>query len=262
MLRWALLLMLLLLGTSCGMSLPLFPRDLPQAQPVAALPGADWRAIAPGMEWRRMFPGGDELAQLIVLRIDPEVYEFRTVYRPGAPLRVAGWREQLPQAELLVNTNFFNRARQAIGYVVSDGRQMNAPDTRRGGLFLVVDGLPAVIGIAELSEWAGASIEQAAQGWPLLVRDGKAAYDDRRRTERNRRTVIAQDQGGRILIMVAPLLGLSLADLSAYLERADLQIVTALNMDGGGSTLLALPQQSYVQPAWDAVPAILALYRR
>ena len=74
--------------------------------------------------------------------------------------------------------------------------------------------------------------------------------------------MIAEDRQGNILIMVSPFLGLSLADLSAYLPTTDLDIQTAFNLDGGGSTMLALPAMDYFQPAFDAVPAILTVYPR
>ena len=106
------------------------------------------------------------------------------------------------------------------------------------------------------------SVEQAAQGFPLLVNQGEPAYFSSTSGQRNRRAIIAEDDSGNILILVSPLLGLSLRDLSAYLPTAGLDIVTAVNLDGGGSTMLALPAADYFQPSFDTVPAILAVYPR
>ena len=74
--------------------------------------------------------------------------------------------------------------------------------------------------------------------------------------------MIGIDRSGNVLIMVAPFLGLSLADLSAYLPKTDLDIDAAINLDGGGSTMIALPGADYFQPSLEPVPVILAVYRR
>ena len=70
------------------------------------------------------------------------------------------------------------------------------------------------------------------------------------------------DKRGNVLIIIAPFLGLSLADLSAYLSQTDLEIESAVNLDGGGSTMLALPGAAYFQPSLERVPTVLAVYRR
>ena len=63
--------------------------------------------------------------------------------------------------------------------------------------------------------------------------------------------------------MVAPFLGLSLADLSAYLPKTDLGIDTAFNLDGGGSTMISLPGADYLSAVVGLrLPTILAAYPR
>jgi exopolysaccharide biosynthesis protein len=61
--------------------------------------------------------------------------------------------------------------------------------------------------------------------------------------------------------MATPFLGLSLAELSAYLPTTDLNIVTALNLDGGGSTMMSVNPQGFSIPSFDPVPTILAIYK-
>lgn len=96
----------------------------------------------------------------------------------------------------------------------------------------------------------------------MLVDRGDPAYVRRADGQRTRRTLIAEDTSGNILIMVSPYLGLSLADLSEYLTTAGLNILRAVNLDGGGSTMIALPAIDYFQASFDAVPTILAVYPR
>lgn len=219
-----------------------------------------WQLIAPGLQVRTMLPMDDPNATLFVARIDPAQYRFRAIYQPGDALNLSEWRTQEPEASLIVNANYFDSARRAIGLVVSDGRAHGNAIQRLGGTFLVRDGEATV-----LSNHAGLQlqgIEQAVQGYPLLVEDGQQGFSDRRPAERNRRSLIAQDRQGRILIMIAPYLGPSLGQLSAFLAGSDLDIVTAFNLDGGRSAMLALPAADYVQPAFQAVPTVLAVYKR
>lgn len=219
-----------------------------------------WQHVAPGLQVRVMLPRADASSQLFVTRIDPERYRFRAIYQPGAAQSLAAWRAQEPDASLIVNANYFDAARRAIGLVVSDGSAHGEAYRQLGGAFLVRNGEAAVV-----ANHAGLRMrpsEQAVQGYPLLVVNGKQAFTDTRGAERNRRSVIAQDRQGRILIIIAPYLGPSLAQLSAFLAASDLDIVTAFNLDGGRSTMLALPDAEYMQPSFQAVPTILAVYKR
>ena len=247
--RFLLLAALLTCLAGCGLV------DLPLAADVAP-----WQTVAPGLQVRTMQPHNDASAQLVIARIDPEQYRFRAIYRPGAAQSLAAWQAQEPEASLIVNANYFDSARRALGLVVSDGRAYGQAFRQRGGSFLVGEGEAAVV--ANHAGRQRPPSEQAVQGYPLLVENGEQAYANPRGGERNRRSVIAQDSQGRILIIVAPFLGPSLAQLSAYLAAADLDIVTAFNLDGGRSTMLAIPAADYMLPSLQAVPTILAVYKR
>lgn len=225
-------------------------------------PASAWREIADGLQWRRLLPNGDELAQLMVARIDPRKYRFRVVYREGRPLSLAGWRELEPEASVIINANFFDASHQALGLAVSDGQSHGSAYRDRGGTFLIRNGEPAIVANRPGSLQSAGGIEQAVQGFPMLVEHGRQTYFTTAGGERTRRTLIGVDRQGNVLLMVAPFLGLSLADLSAYLPTTDLGIDAAFNLDGGGSTMIALAGADYVQPSLDRVPTILALYPR
>lgn len=214
------------------------------------------------MAWRTLIPDGDELAQIVAVRIDPRRFRFRAIYREGDPQSLAAWRALEEDASLIVNANFFDENQHALGAVVSDGVQYSAAYTDRGGLFMLRDRSPIVTGYQSPQAQLDSAVQQAIQGFPLLVDQGQPAYVSATNGERNRRTLIAEDIHGNILIMVAPFLGLSLKDMSAWLPVSGLGIVTAVNLDGGGSTLLALQAADYFLPSFDAVPTILAVYPR
>lgn len=254
--------MLLLLASALalfGCSLKSTPAPTPAPTATAS---SDWRTLADGMEWRTLIPKGAELALIVVIRIDPVRYRFRAIYREGDPQSLANWRQLEPDASLIINANFFDSDHRVLGAVVSDGIRYGAAYTDRGGGFYLRDGTPSVVGYLSPEAQIDSSVELAVQGFPLLVSGGQQAYFGSASGERNRRTIIAEDRRGHILILVSPFLGLSLGDLSAYLPLAGLEILTAVNLDGGGSTMLALPAADYFQPSFDAVPTILAVYPR
>ena len=255
------LLLIIVVGLLGACALPADMRPALTALPTKTAAPA-WETLADGLEWRTLIPNGDELAQLIVVRIDPQRFRFRALYSPGHPRRLSEWRAEAPDAAVIINANFFDEAYRALGAVVSDGIVHGAFNDDYGGSFLARDGAASVIVNHTLNFSQANTIDQLVQGYPMLVDQGDPAYVRRTGSQRARRTVIAEDSRGNILILVAPYLGLSLADLSEYLTRTDLNIVRAVNLDGGGSTLIAIPGADYTQPSFDAVPTILAVYPR
>ncbi len=252
--RTVLLLASALLLASCSLK----TSSAPTQAPTATAPSA-WQTLVDGLEWRTLIPNGDELAQIVVIRIDPQRFRFRAIYREGDPQSLADWRVLENDASLIINANFFDQHHRVLGAVVSDGVAYGTAYSARGGGFYVRDRDLAVAGPQAQID---SSVQQAVQGFPLLARDGQQAYFSSTEGERNRRTLIAADKSGNILILVSPFLGLSLHDLSAYLPTTGLDIVTAVNLDGGGSTMLALPAADFFVPSFDAVPTILAVYPR
>src|SRR5690606_27555219 len=188
-------------------------------------------------------------------RINPALYTFRAHYRPGEPLPLSDWQAELNDAVVFINANFFDPDHTINGLLVADGVMFGESFRDRGGTFLVQNGLPHLRSNLAEPYTSGEPIEQAVQAFPMLVIDGQTAYTQPGNV--SRRTVIAQDNQGRILLMVTPLAGLSLNALSAYLPTTDLGIVHALNLDGGGSTMLfanSSTSEPYRLPSFDPVP--------
>ena len=255
------LLTLLLLLSACNIQLDSLPSARVEA-PTEAIPRSGWHTIASGLDWREVSPKNDGLGQLKILRIDPKKYSFRAVYSPGEPLSLAQWRAREPNAIAIVNANFFDPAHFALGLVISDRLAYGSAYLERGGTFLVKNGKPAVRGNRAMPDRVEEAAVQAVQGFPILVENGKQAYFGQPNQQRTRRTAIAEDAEGNILLISAPFLGPTLGDLSAYLAESDLEIANAFNLDGGGSAMMAVYDIDYFQPSLDAVPAILAVYKR
>ena len=266
--RWILVLITLFSG--CNLienpppSTPTF-LPIPSTAPSADAVPQTWHILLPGLEQRTYLPPPEnEVTKLAALRIDPAYFTFRVHYRPGAPLTIRQWAEVLPGAAAFVNANFFDDNDIILGLLVADGQVYGSAYTDRGGTFLVQNGQPRLR--SNISEpYLGEPLEQAVQAFPMLMLDGAQAYTDAAQDRFTRRTVIAQDANGRIVLLVTPLIGLTLLDLSMFLPATDMNLVNALNLDGGGSTLMYLNTSGtpeYIVTSLDPVPAVLAIYPR
>jgi len=252
----------LLALTGCFVTTSAPPTSAPSISPTIE---TGWNILAPGLEQRVYQPDGNFIAQLHVIRIDPAVYTFRAHYRPGDPLGIARWSETLSSPAAFVNANFFDPQAMILGLLVVDGVGYGQPYQDRGGTFAVLDGIPRVRSNIQ-EPYVGEAFEQAVQGFPMLVLNGEASYSNTRDNQVSRRTVVAQDSSGRILLMMTPLIGITLSDLSVFLAGSDMEIVNALNLDGGGSSMLYYrppgTELPITFPSLDPVPAVLAVYAR
>lgn len=253
------LLTLVSLVSGCTLGAPPANTPVPTLDPSSS----SWEMLAPGLERRILQPGGDNaLTQFLVLRVDPMLYTFRAHYRPGDPLTLAGWRDSLPGAAAFINANFFDTARNAIGLIVADGAAFGQSFVNMGGMVEVRGGYPRVRSLIQ-EPYSGEPLEQAVQGFPVLVLNGGQAFTNTQGDRISRRTVVGQDTYGRILLIsTSSIFGMRLVDLSAYLPTTDLNLVTAVNLDGGGSTLLWIGPSLYQVFSFDPVPAVLAVYPR
>ncbi len=244
--------------SACSVSAPL---NTPTATPAQS----EWQTLAPGLELRYYQPGGNyPLTQFAALRIDPALYTFRAHYSPGAPLRLEAWRERLPDAAAIVNANFFDPQGYAQGLLVVDGVLYSQSYQGRGGTVQVQNGVVRVRSNT-LEPYMGEPLEQAVQAFPMLVTNGEASYSAGS-NQISRRTVAGQDDSGRIvLLMTTSLIGMRLSDLSQYLATTDMGLVNAVNLDGGGSSMLAAYPPGAAPTtfgSFDGVPVVLAAYPR
>jgi uncharacterized protein YigE (DUF2233 family) len=245
-------LLLLMLLTGCYLNVSM-PTAIPTPSPEPTEEG--WESLANGLEFRTY----NQLLQTV--RIDPANYEFRVYYRPDEPLRIEQWESLLPDAAVIINANFFTPENTVLGLLVSDGVVHGQSYSDRGGTFYVLDGQVGIrSNIAE--PYQGEPYSQAVQAFPMLVYDGQAAYERESDISPSRRTLIGLDSQGRVIIMVTIGFGMGLYPLSQYLPTTDLGLVRALNLDGGGSSMLYVAGNAFEIHSLDPVPAVLAVYPR
>jgi exopolysaccharide biosynthesis protein len=108
------------------------------------------------------------------------------------------------------------------------------------------------------------ALRAALQAFPILVKPGgKLGFGPERENHvQARRTVIAQDKNGRLLLMVAPQGYFTLHQLSRYLTESDLNLDIAINLDGGGSTgILVAEPRELISPT-RPIPFVILVYPR
>lgn len=206
-----------------------------EADPQAVDTG--WMPGDPGVELRHTAaPAGESRVPVVIVRLDPQLVRVRVAYRPEKPLALRAWFAA-ERPLLAINAGYFAEDHRSTALVISDGVASGASYEGFGGMFAVhADGTVELRPLRDVPYDAAENIVQATQSSPMLVFPGGVGAELRDDGERARRSVVAFDQAGRILLLVAPTSALTLSELAQWLVSSDLQIDRALNLDGGSST--------------------------
>lgn len=262
--------------TSCNYS-QTFPTITPTPIPsltavpspiITPTPGKfDWSPIQPGLERRTLNLTADNkyLDSLYILRLEPEYFQFDVAYDPKG-LTLEAWQAQTG-ALIVLNGGYFRLENESYlpnGLTVIKGVPMGSSYSDFGGMFAVTEMGPELRWLAHQPYDPNELLLAALQSFPILIKPGgklgfPAQYEDNLAA---RRTVIAQDQEGRILLMVAPQGNLTLHQLSAYLTDSDLKLDIALNLDGGPSSGIILAEPSETIPALSPLPVVITVQQR
>ena len=221
-------------------STPTLPPTATSApSPTPLEPDTGWLPLDVGLEQRSLNVELGELTERItILRVDPAQTKFRVIYAPGDPRLVSIWGEQTG-VRAAINAGYFTEAYEATGLIISDGERFGASYEEFAGMFTVSSqGMPDLRWLRQQPYDPAEPLTGAVQSFPLLVKPGgelgfPLSADN---GVRARRSVIAKDRAGRILLMVAPRGYFTLHALSAWLTTSDLDLDIALNLDGGTST--------------------------
>lgn len=238
------------------------PTPIPTPTPLPEDTG--WQPIQPGIEVRSLNVTVDaNVERVTVARLDPTAVMFRVLYAPGAPALISGWAQQTGAA-LVVNAGYFTEEQVVTGLTISNRERFGTPYDDFAGMFAVTDA--GEVSVRWLRSWPydpAEPLREAVQCFPVLVKPGgvmgfPADADDGRPA---RRTVIAQDRDGRILMLIAPQGFFNLHALATWLADSNLDIDVALNLDGGASSGLWIPQVAQID-SLTAVPVVIAVLSR
>lgn len=208
-----------------------------QAQPTANTADTGWIAGSHGIELRTLrAEQGNQQASITVARLDPAQVRLRVGYSPGSPRPLLDWAKQT-DALLVVNGSFFDDTFRATALLVSDSAAIGQSYEGFGGMLAVApDGHVGIQPLRDQGYDPQQPLEQALQSFPMLIFPGGVDAGVEWDAQRDRRTALALDRQGRLLVIICAQPAFSLNEFATWLQQSDLEIDRALNLDGGSST--------------------------
>jgi hypothetical protein len=272
-------LLLVLIGT--GSSILYFLKTPSPAMPVETstpipsysgtfqpIPDEGWSTVRRGLE-RRVIQIYDAQKQPVesvyIWRIDQKYFRLDVAF-DESPKSLENWQKET-NAALVMNGGYFsinNERYSADGLLVVNGEASGRSYNGFGGMLAITGGEAELRWLVTEPYNPGERLQAALQAFPMLVKPGGSLGfgAEREDSARARRTVIAQDRQGRILLIVTPQGYFTLHQLSAYLTESDLDLDIAINLDGGGSTGLLVAEPREVIPAKVLLPFVVLVYGR
>ncbi len=230
-----------------------------------------WRALAPGIEQADIaapVPGTDTYTSVYALRITPALVDFRVRYDGENPGSIADW-QVATGSQIVLNGSFFSGDGRPVGRIVTDGRLIGAPlsyEDKIGvpGIFAVLDDTAAIYALGRSSYTPrGMRFDQALESYPVLLLPGRQPAYPEETGIRARRTVIGIDEQGYVIVVLIDEPIFSLHELAQWLAVSNLNLDTALNLDGGRSSglMVALPPVRLFE-AYVLLPIVLTINSR
>jgi len=245
------------ISSSATATLPLVNTPIP--------PDTGWLLLQSGLEQRTFNltdpTTGQRRETITVFRLDPAYFAFDIGYRPGQPQSLTDWQAETG-ALLVVNGGYFTEQHLATGLIIVDGQASGVSYEGFGGMVVINEGGLELRSLTERPYGGGETIAAALQSFPLLVKPGGEPGFPEEDFRTSRRTVIAQDNQGRVLFLVAPQGTLTLFQLSEWLVNSDLDLHIALNLDGGASTGLLLADPPLHITSFDLLPVVITAMAR
>ncbi len=259
-------------GDALSSPATLTPLPPPQDSSTASAPlqpsptgSPEWEAPVPGLETRvelMRVRGVSEPVEVRLVRVEPSRFDLRVHYAPYRATTVSDWQARTG-ASLVVNGGFFIPDYSTLGLIVADGERFGDSFDRHGGLLSVVGETVEVRSLAQFPYDPAEPLDQAVQGRPMLLYPGTFPVQFSVDDTPSRRTAVAQDAQGRLVFVVIDYGAVSLYELRDWMvETRLLELFVAFNLDGGGSSGMALVAggQSVVIDSWNRVPSVIALY--
>ena len=204
---------------------------------VNAIPGAfAWQPIAPGFEVGELpvIADGAEVDRIMLARVDPARFRFVVRTAPAGNRNLDGWMRELGAA-LVINGSYFSRRGEPDTPLVSSGVRLGPRHYIANHGAFIASGHSARIGDLAHQDWHVAlhGADDAMVSYPLLVTaEGTSRVNADWRWLANR-SFVGQDTARRIVLGTTTDAFFSLERLANFLRVAPLDLVLALNLDGG-----------------------------
>ena len=249
-------------------TMPAIPTHSPVPSPTTippAPPNSGWQLLPTGLAYRtiQLFDQqGKQVDMLYLLRASPTDFRFDIAYAPDAPRPLGAWL-QTTSALAVVNGGFFTPEYVATGRIVIDGIGSGVSYTgENAGMFAILpDGTPQIRWLAQQPYNPDEPLHAALQTFPMLIKPPNSIGYQNSQDRPARRTIIAQDNAGNLLFIVASRTHFTLAGMSQFLLNSDLNLTVALNLDGGTSSGILLATGEGVN-AFIPLPTIITIHTK
>lgn len=217
---------------------------------------AQWEMVGPGVDYR-LFSSGQP-APFHVARVDLGNPWIRVVSSMESErgMRTSEFA-RLNNSIVAVNGDFFTDRLQPVGLTIGAcGHWKETCDRGEGVVALSADRAeiyPPVDSLQPLPDW----IATAVSGWPVVVRECRALSakelpgSDRFTRSPHARTAVGLTRDKRTMFLVVAEggegKGVTLAQLSRFMREA-LDVCYALNLDGGGSSVMLVNGSVVARP--------------
>ena len=231
-------------------------------------PDTGWQFLQPGLERRmiRLYNAQNQhIESLYIFRLDQTLFRLDVAYHE-TPQSLEDWQKET-NAIMVVNGGFFRVENEKYipnGLTILNGEILGSSYEGFGGMLAIHEGPAELRWLVQQPYFPGETLRAALQSFPMLIKPGgepgfPAELEDNLQA---RRTVIAQDREGRILFLLTPRGHFTLHQLSLYLTGSDLNLDSALNLDGGPSSGIMLAQPREVIPSQSLLPIVILVYPR
>jgi len=174
-------------------------------------------------------------SRLIIYKFAKDKFNWR-LENSAAAATVENWDKQLGAKESFVmNGVYFDEKNLPTGLFMNKGKRAGAGEYDRDQSGLLVLTPEVKIFSSRNGAPETESLAEAAQNFPLLIKDGVAAttFKDERSA---RRTFIGTDADGNVYAGIVPERGMTFPALAKYLATLGVKWDNVLNLDGGTST--------------------------
>lgn len=219
----------------------------------------DWQPVAPGVDYEHVRDGAMDIH---VARVDLTSDKVRVISTRQSDVgtRVSDFAKRT-HAFVAVNGDYFDKAMKPVGLVIGPcGQWTDTKDTAREGVVAFGANRAEVRTQSEVMDPPEPWIENAVSGWPMLVRECHAltsaelpGSDGFTRSPHARTAAGLSKDGTTLYLVVADgrrkdVPGLTLGQLGAWMADT-LQVCSAINLDGGGSSAMWVGDHIVNQPS-------------
>lgn len=209
---------------------------------------AEWQSVRDGIDYQRFQNG---TLDVHVTRIDLSNRDLKVIATDeGARgTRVSDFAKRR-NAIVAINTDYFDKDMRPIGLHIGPcGQWEGTKDTTREGVVAVGSGRAAIYEQKHVMEKPEPWIDAAVSGWPMIVKECRALKpsqlpgSDAFTRAPHPRTAIGLTKDAKTLFFVVAdgrregIPGATLARLAAFM-RDELDVCSAMNLDGGGSSAM------------------------